>query len=92
MNAIATLEKKYQRELELIDKHKKNAADLKKEIEVQKGKITISVLNSLNLSGEEYRRLMKLLKQDKKSIFEAVDLVLGTKAEEKQKEGEGKDE
>jgi len=76
MKSIEYYKKQLQKELDLCEKHKKNAADLRKEIEKLKGKMTMSAVNALNLSAAEYNRLMKLLKQDKKSVLEAIDLVI----------------
>lgn len=78
MKSIEYYEKQLQKELNLIEKHKKNATDLRKEIDNLKGKQTVAAVNALNLNGAEYDRFMQLLKQDKKSVIEAIDLVMGT--------------
>ena len=89
MKSIEYYENKLKKELELSEKHKKNAADLKKEIDKLKGKMTMTAVNALNLNGAEYNRLMKLLKQDKKSVMEAIDLVVEGENLKNVAEGEG---
>ena len=73
MKTIEQLEKQMEKELALVEKHKKNAADIKKQIEYQKGNLTIKAVNSLNLNGAEMRQFLNLLK-DKKTVMEAVNL------------------
>lgn len=92
MKSISYYEKQYQKELELADKHKKNAADIRKQIDAIKGKMTLSAINALNLNGSEYEQLLKLLKQDKKSVLEAVQLITGEETiNEKEREEEGEE-
>lgn len=78
MKSFEALEKALQKEIELSEKHKQNAADIKKEIEMQRGKALSKKINSLNLSGQEYDKFLLLLER-KKSVMEAVDAVLGEK-------------
>lgn len=77
MKSMEQLEKSYIKEMELADKHKKNAADIKKQMELQQGKLINQKINSLNMSGMEYDRFMKLLSAGKKTILEAAEIVLG---------------
>lgn len=77
MKSMEQLEKQYMKELELADKHKKNAADIKKQMELQQGKLIHQKINSLNMSGGEYDQLMKLLSSGKRTILEAAEIVLG---------------
>ena len=88
MKSISFYEKQYQKEMELAEKHKKNAADIRKTIDAVKGKLTISAMNALNLNSAEYNQLMKFLKQDKKTICEALDLVVGKEPQEGKNNGE----
>lgn len=87
MKSISFYEKQYRKEMELAEKHKKNAADIRKEMEALKGKLAVSAINALNLSAEEYNSLMTFLKKDKKNICEAIELIIGEKTEEKTEEG-----
>lgn len=80
MKSIEKLEENYKRELELAEKHKQNASDIKKEIELLKGNMINQKTKALNLSGAEYDRFMKLLGSDKKTVLEAIGLVLGEDA------------
>lgn len=86
MKSFEALQKSYEKEMALAEKHKQNAADIKKEMEVLKGNVSYKKINALNFSGEEYDKFMRLLDTDKKTVLEAVDLVLGpmdTEAEKK---------
>lgn len=78
MKSFEALEKALKKELELSEKHKQNAADIRKEIEMQRGKTLSKKINSLNLSGQEYDKFLLLLDR-KKSVLEAVDVILGEK-------------
>lgn len=73
MKTIDQLEKQLEKENQLIEKHKRNAADIKKQIEQQKGNLTIKAVNSLNLTGTELKLFLNLLK-DKKTVMEAASL------------------
>ena len=90
--SITYYESQLEKELALMEKHKKNAADLRKEIDKLKGEMTVSAVNALNLNGAEYSRFMKLLKQDKKSVMEAVDLVIEGENSKNRREGGGNEE
>lgn len=92
MKSISFYEKQYQKEMELVEKHKKNAADIRKTIDTLKGKLTISAMNALNLNSAEYDQLMKFLKQDKKTICEAIDLVVGNNFQKEKGEKNEKEE
>lgn len=77
MKSMEKLEEMYKKELELADKHKKCAAEIKNEMEMNKGKEANKKINALNLNGIEYDRFIKLLNADKKTVMEAVNSVLG---------------
>ena len=83
MKSMEQLEKKYEKELKLAEQHKKNAADIRKQMDLQMGKAVGQKINSLDMNGAEYDRLMKLLGSGKKSVLEAVELVLGETEEKK---------
>lgn len=83
MKSMEQLEKKYEKELKLAEQHKKNAADIRKQMDLQMGKAVGQKINSLDMNGAEYDRLMKLLSSGKKSVLEAVELVLGETEEQK---------
>lgn len=76
MKSMEQLEKMYAKEIELADKHKKNAADIKKQMELLQGKMIGQKINSLNMNGSEYDKLMKLLSSGKKNVLEAAEIVL----------------
>ncbi len=78
MKSFEALQKAYEKELELVEKHKKNAADIKQEMEVQRGKVSNRKINALNFTGQEYDRFLQLLDTNKKTVLEAVELVLET--------------
>lgn len=86
MKSMEQLEKAYQKEMDLSEKHRKNAADIKKQMELQQGKMISQKINSMNMSGAEYDRFMRLLASGKKTVLEAAEIVLdkptGTSGEE----------
>lgn len=88
MKSMEQLEKAYERELELAEKHKRTAADIKKQIDVLQGKMITQKINALNLSGEEYDRFIRLIGSSKKTVLEAADQVLGR--QEQQEKGDEK--
>lgn len=95
MKTMEQLEKSYEKEKRLAEQHKKNAADIKKQMELLQGKSVSQKITSLNMSGAEYDRLMKLLSSGKKSVMEAVNLVLNnekTKKEEVEADAGRKEE
>lgn len=79
MKSIEKLEKSYKREVELAEKHRRNAADIKKEIELLKGSMINQKTKALNLNGAEYDQFMKLL-ESKRNVLEAIEFVLGKEA------------
>ena len=90
MKSMETLEKMYNKELELMEKHKQNAADIKKEMELRRGSMIHKKANALNLNSAEYDRLMRLLEKDKKTILDAIELVLGDEKTEEPEKGDEK--
>lgn len=80
MKSMEQLEKAYLKELELSDKHKKNAADIKKQMELQQGKAITQKINSMNMNGAEYDQFMRMLAGGKKTVLEAASLVLTDKS------------
>ncbi len=76
MKSMEQLEKMYFKEIELAEKHKKTAADIKKQMELQQGKAISQKINAMNMNGAEYDRFMKLLAGGKKTVLEAAELVL----------------
>lgn len=77
MKSIKKLEENYQKEVQLADKHRQNAADIRKEIELLKGSMINQRTKALNLNGAEYDQFLKLLESDKRTVLEAIGLVLG---------------
>ncbi len=82
MKTIEQLEQAYQKELGLSEKHKKTAADIRRQIELQQGKQITQKINALNMSGAEYDRFIKLLASGKKTVMQVADQVLGVHKEE----------
>lgn len=78
MKNMEQLQKAYEKEMKLTEQHKKNATDIKKQMESLQNKNISQKISSLNMNGAEYDRFMKLLGSDKKTVFEAVEIVLGT--------------
>lgn len=83
MKTMEQLEKAYEKEKRLAEQHRKNAADYKKQIEQLQYKSVTQKVASFNMSAEEFDAFMKLLNSGKKSVFEAVNLVMGGKEEVK---------
>lgn len=89
MKSMEQLEKMYEKEIDLSERHKKNAADIKKQMELLQGKEVTQKINSLKMSGAEYDRVMKLLSSGKKNVLEAAEIVLGAGAVRQEKGGDG---
>lgn len=86
---VEQLEKMLEKELELseqhkkkFEQHKKTAADIKNQIDFQKGKIITQTISPLNMTGDEYARFMKFLKTGRATVMDAVDLALNRKEPE----------
>lgn len=88
MKNFEQLEEMYEKEVSLSEKHQKNAADIKKQMELLKGKTVNQKINTLRLTGPEYDRLMKLLSAGKKTVLEAIEIVLGTASDDRNRKGE----
>lgn len=82
MKTIEQMEQAYQKELGLAEKHKKTAADIRRQIELQQGKQITQKINALNMSGAEYDRFIKLLSSGKKTVMQVADQVLAVHKEE----------
>ena len=76
MKSMEQLEKAYQKEMELSEKHKKNAADIKKQMELQQGKEITQKINSMKMSGGEYDKFIRFLSSGKKTVLEAASLAV----------------
>lgn len=83
MKNIEKLEQAYQKEMDLSERHKKAAADIKKEMELLQGKLIMQKITSMNMSGAEYDRFIKLLSGGKKTVLDAADQVLEGRQKEK---------
>ncbi len=83
MKNMEQLEAAYKKEMGLIEKHKTLAADIKKQMEHLQGKMVIQKVNSMNMSGAEYDRFIRLLSSGKKTVLETADQVLGNRQKEK---------
>ncbi len=80
MRSVEQLTNLLQKEEELAERHRKKAADLKKQIELYRCDIVQKKLNSLNLSASEYDKVMSLLASGKGSILAAAEIVLADPA------------
>lgn len=81
MKTMEQLEQAYQKEIALAERHKKAAADIRKQMELQQGKQITQKINALNMNGIEYEKFIKYLGSGKKTVLEAADKVLGKKTE-----------
>lgn len=84
MKSLEQLTNLLAREEELVEHHRKKAADLKKQIELYRCDIAQKKLNSLNLSGSEYDKVMSLLSSGKLNVLAAAEIVLSDKAEKQE--------
>ena len=84
MKTIEQLEKAYQKEMELSEKHKKAAMDIKKQMEHQRNNGYIQKISVMNMTGAEHDKFMRLLAGGKKSVMEAAEIVL----KESEKDGD----
>lgn len=89
MKSMEQLEKIYEKEMRLSEQHKKNAEDARKQMEYQRQKAFGQKINALNMSSTECDMLLKLLASGKKTVMEAVELVLGSGSGEAAKKGDG---
>lgn len=71
---INKLERLYQKECELVEKHKNQAEDYKRQLEEARGNAIRQAVNRQNLSGSEFEQLMTLLKS-RKTISDALKTV-----------------
>lgn len=81
MKSVEQLTNLLNKEEELVETHRKKAADLRKQIELYRCDIAQKKLNSLNLSGSEYDKVMSLLSSGKSSVLAAAEIVLADKSE-----------
>lgn len=69
---LEKLEKLYQKECTLAEKHKQAAKDIKDEIEALKGNLITKTVLSLNLNNQDFDYFMSYLK-NKKDIQSAIE-------------------
>lgn len=69
---LEKLEKLYNKECALAEKHKQAAKDIKEEMEALKGNIITKAVLSLNLDNQEFDYFMSYLK-NKKDIQSAIN-------------------
>lgn len=82
MKSLEQLTNLLSKEEELVEHHRKKAADLRKQIELYRCDIAQKKLNSLNLSGAEYDKVMSLLSSGKLNVLAAAEIVLSDKVQE----------
>ncbi len=80
MKSLEQLIELQKKELELAENHRKKAADLKRQIEIYRCDTAQKKLNALNLTGQEYDRLMSLLSSGKVNVLAAADIILSDAA------------
>lgn len=76
MKSMEQLTNLLHKEEALIEHHRKKAADLKRQIELYRCDIAQKKINSLNLSGSEYDKVMSLLASGKTNVLAAAEIVL----------------
>lgn len=76
MKSLEQMSNLLKKEEEAIERHRKRAADLKKQIELYRSDAAQKKLNSLNLSGSEYDKVMSLLASGKMNVLAAAEYVL----------------
>ncbi len=76
MKSIAQLEEEYRKAIDLSEKHKKKAADIRKQIEFQQGKLITQKITAMNMNGAEYDKFIKLLASGKRTVLQAADQAL----------------
>ncbi len=91
MKSLKQLTDLLNREEELVESHRKKAADLKKQIELYRSDVAQKKLNSLNLSGSEYDKVMSLLSAGKMTVLAAAESVLAGSAQEQKKQDDQED-
>ena len=69
MKSIAQLEEEYRKAIDLSEKHKKKAADIRKQIEFQQGKLITQKITAMNMNGAEYDKFIKLLASGKGQYY-----------------------
>ncbi|MCI9465468.1 MAG: hypothetical protein HFI48_16690 [Lachnospiraceae bacterium] len=87
MKSIEQLEAIYEKEMQISDQHKQKAMDIRKQIKMQTEKTVLQKINSLNMTGTEYDKFLKLLGNGKKSVIEAANIVLQIDAGSEKAEG-----
>lgn len=92
MKSMEQLEKVYEKEMRLSELHKKNAEDVLKQMEYQRQKAFGQKIKALNMNSTECDRLLKLLASGKKTVMEAVEIVLGSASGEPAQKGDEGDE
>ncbi len=83
MKSMEQLEKAYEKEIRLSEQHKKNAEDIRKQMELQRQKAFGQKVSALNMNSREYEMLLKLLASGKRTVMEAIEIVLGASGETK---------
>ncbi|MCM1103264.1 MAG: hypothetical protein NC409_04075 [Clostridium sp.] len=86
MKSVEQLTNLLNKEEELVETHRKKAADLRKQIELYRCDIAQKKLNSLNLSGSEYDKVMSLLSSGKSSVLAAAEIVLADKSKSERRD------
>lgn len=88
MKNLEQLEQAYEKEIALAEKHKKTAADIRRQIDLRQGKMITQKITSLNMTGAECDKFLKLLSSGKKTVLQAADQVLGEQGKGGTKTGE----
>lgn len=76
LEKITKLMDQYQKELELVEKHKQKAKTLADEIRRQRGEEFNERINRLNLTVEQFDSVLKLLDKDNKAqLLDAIGML-----------------
>lgn len=69
---LEKLEELYQKECALAEKHRKNARDIKEQIEEYRGEMVHRAINNLKLSEDDFKWFLSHL-GDKKNIHQVIE-------------------
>ena len=74
MKDIEKLEEQYNKEIRLAEQHKNRAKTIADEIKFLKGEECNSRISRLNLTPDQFKKLLKLL-DNKENLLDAVELL-----------------
>lgn len=75
MKSIEKMQERYEKELAVIDKHKKTADSLKKQIDDYRNTVLQKKTQELKLSADEYEQFIEFLSKDKNTVLMAAEMI-----------------